>query len=186
MEFSNLFNQFVGFSIIIAHILLIPVIFYAFFIKKEENHSFYVFLKKNGLLILFLLSLSATLGSLVYSSVIGFAPCILCIWQRVFLFPQVIILAVALKKKYPKIVDYLIPLTVIGGVIALYHVYISLGFNTFGIPCGINPGETSCLIQYVNEFGYITIPVMSLTIYVYVFILQLFIKKHYNHIDGGI
>lgn len=177
MEFSNFFSQAISFSVIISHVLIIPIIFYAFFTKNQENHTFYLFLKKNGLLITFLISLLATLGSLIYSNVIGFAPCILCIWQRLFLFPQVIILAVALKKKYIKIVDYLIPLTIIGGVVALYHVYISLGFNQFGIPCGANPGETSCLIQYVNEFGYITIPVMSLTVYIYLLVVQIFIKK---------
>ncbi|MST04381.1 MAG: disulfide bond formation protein B [Candidatus Pacebacteria bacterium] len=180
MEFSNFFSQIVSFPILISHILIIPIIFYAFFIEKRDNHSFYLFLKKRGLLILFLISLVATLGSLIYSSVIGFDPCVLCIWQRIFLFPQVIILAIALKKKYSGIVDYLIPLTIIGGIIALYHVYISLGFNQLGIPCGANPGETSCLIQYVNEFGYITIPVMSLTVYAYILALQIFIKKQLN------
>ena len=178
MEFSNFFSQIVSFSILISHILIIPIIFYAFFIEKRDSHFFYLFLKKRGLLIVFLISLSATLGSLIYSNVIGFDPCVLCIWQRVFLFPQVIILGVALRKKYPQIVDYLIPLTIIGGLIALYHVYISLGFNQLGIPCGANPGETSCLIEYVKEFGYITIPVMSLTTYIYLLVMQIFVKKN--------
>ena len=180
MEFSNFFSQIISFSIVISHLLIIPIVFYAFFVKNQESSPLYLFLKKKGLLIVFLISLFATLGSLIYSNVIGFTPCVLCIWQRIFLFPQVIILAISLKKKYFQIVDYLIPLTIIGGIVALYHVYISLGFNQLGIPCGANPGETSCLIEYVKEFGYITIPVMSLTAYIYLLVMQIFIKKHLN------
>lgn len=57
------------------------------------------FLAKNAFLFSFLIVASASLGSLFYSEIIGFEPCKLCWYQRVFMYPQVIIFGIALWKK---------------------------------------------------------------------------------------
>src|SRR3989338_4561159 len=71
-----------------------------------------------------IVSFGATAGSLFLSSYAQFVPCSLCWWQRMFMFPIPIILAIAMWKKRREVEDYILSLSIFGGVIALYHTYI--------------------------------------------------------------
>ena len=55
----------------------------------------------------------ATLGSLFLSEIMGMKPCVLCWWQRIFMYPLVIILPMGLYPLDPRIVRYALPLAVI-------------------------------------------------------------------------
>lgn len=101
-------------------------------------------------------------ASLIYSEVIGFPPCELCWMQRVFMYPQLIIFGLALWKKTRDSAIYCLPLSVVGTIIAGYHFY-GQSFNPDALPaCDITIGATSCAVKYFVEFGYITLPLMSL------------------------
>lgn len=117
------------------------------------------YIKKHGDLLVCLLSLGSIIGSLLYSLVLSFPPCDLCWYQRIALYP----LAVIFGYSYIKKIDlFLIPgiiLSSIGVIIAFWHNAL-FWFNASTTPCGTG---VSCLLEYVREFGYITIPVMSLT-----------------------
>jgi disulfide bond formation protein DsbB len=105
-----------------------------------------------------LVSLSAIIGSLVYSLAIGYPPCELCWWQRIAIYPQVVLYAIALFEKNRGVFKYALTLSLIGVIIAIYHNYILLGGSSL-FACDIsNP----CTAVYVNEFGFVTIPMMSL------------------------
>ncbi len=110
----------------------------------------------------FLVAFTGTALSLVYSEIIGFVPCYLCWIQRIFLYPQVIILGLALWKKTKDAAIYCSVLSVIGGIIALYNFY-GQSFNPNALPECDALGQVSCAVRYFVEFGYVTIPVMSLT-----------------------
>jgi disulfide bond formation protein DsbB len=103
-------------------------------------------------------SIMAIVGSLIYSGIIGYEPCVLCWWQRVLIYPQVILYAIALFKQDRGVFKYALALSLIGIVFALYHNFINFGGSEF-ISCGTG---TSCTTRYVYEFGFVTIPLMSL------------------------
>lgn len=111
----------------------------------------------------FLIAFTATFGSLFYSQVAGFPPCVLCWWQRIFLYPQTILLFTAFLKKDENMRLHSIVLSSVGALIALYHTFIQFGGQSL-IPCSAT--GPSCTVLYFMEYGYITIPTMSLTAFV--------------------
>lgn len=119
-------------------------------------------IKKYSLHISFFISLTATLGSLFYSEIAGFAPCKLCWFQRVFMYPLPMLFGLALYKKDKNITDYGIGLSLIGSVIAAYHYALQINPNPFA-SCSTIGFSASCSDRFVTHFGYITIPMMSLT-----------------------
>ncbi len=163
---------------VISQILLIIGLVYFLLFRKDATNPIINFFSKNGLAFAFFISLFATTSSLFYSEVAGFEPCRLCWLQRIFMYPQVFILGLAWLKKDYKIVDYGIVLAMAGGLIALYHNYISYG-GTSIFPCDAFELGVSCLRQYVFEFGFVTIPLMSLTSFLLV-IGFLWLRRFYN------
>ena len=109
----------------------------------------------------FIVALIATAGSLFYSEIAGYTPCELCWFQRILMYPQVILLGVALAVKDQKIMRYILWLSGIGAFIALYHYLIQLGFLPGA--CDVSGYSVSCSHRFVLEYGYITIPMMALT-----------------------
>lgn len=136
-----------------------------------------LWLGKHALALGFVASLGAIIGSLFYSDVLGFAPCDLCWWQRIFIFPQVVLFAAALKKKDVGVFSYVVPLAIIASLISVYNLYIQMGGNPL-IPCST---AASCTKVYVMAFGYISIPVMALTASVAFLILAWARKIYENH-----
>ena len=129
-----------------------------------------MWIQNNNLTIGFIISLGGVLGSLVYSEIIGFEPCRLCWYQRIALFPIALLSGIAIIKKHNCITLYGLMLSVIGGIIALYHLILEK--NLFGdavnLPCVAD--AVSCTVQYVYVFhGLITIPSMSFIIFFAIF-----------------
>ncbi len=129
----------------------------------------------------FLLTLAAAGGSLFYSNVIGFEPCLLCWWQRIFMYPQIIMFTMAMWKKRTDIFLYSLPLSVIGTGVAIYQILLPT-LEKFGVACVTSTG-VSCAKLYVFAFGYITIPVMSLTIFGLLILLA--ISNKLNKTNAG-
>jgi disulfide bond formation protein DsbB len=109
-----------------------------------------------------LLAFGAMVGSLYFSEVVGFVPCSLCWYQRIAMYPLVVVLGVAAVRNEPGGWAYALPLALIGLVIALYHVTIQqlpaldVGACGVGVPC------TS---RYLAVFGFVSIPVMALGVF---------------------
>lgn len=103
----------------------------------------------------------ATLASLYYSEVKHFIPCTLCWYQRVFMYPLAFLLPAGVMFKNAKAQTLSLFLTFPGILIATYHVMEEKipGFNPIQVCAPDNP----CTTPWVNYFGFITIPVMSLT-----------------------
>ena len=122
---------------------------------------------KNALWIGFLVSLGATLGSLFYSELAGYEPCVLCWYQRILIYPQAILFLVALIKRDRGVIPYVITLSIIGGAIALFQYYGQIS-NTSILPCSAEGYATSCTKQFTLQYGYITIPMMSFSILLFI------------------
>lgn len=140
--------------------------------KHPILHAAHRFFRDKGVIFAFVVAMAGTLSSLFYSEIAHFAPCLLCTWQRIFLYPQVILLGAALWYKNKKFHVYSILLSVIGGVIALYNTYIQFSGSSI-LPCGIS---VSCTKRYFLEFGYITIPTMALTGFLLILLLLIAIR----------
>lgn len=117
------------------------------------------FLKNNLILLIFFESLIAMLGSLYFSEVKHFIPCVLCWYQRICLYPLVIISAVGYFRNDKHIAWYILPLSSIGFIVAVYQNLLVYKI----IPEAIAPCQNgvSCTTQYINWLGFITIPLLS-------------------------
>jgi disulfide bond formation protein DsbB len=101
----------------------------------------------------------ATLGALFMSEVMGFAPCVLCWWQRIFMFPLVLVLALGMFPFDAKVLRYALPLALIGLAVATFHVLLTLGI----VPETLAPCRQGipCKTIQVEWFGFVTIPLLS-------------------------
>lgn len=106
-----------------------------------------------------LVALVAMVGSLYYSEVVGYPPCSLCWYQRIAMYPLVVILGIAAWRKDTSIRRYVIPLVVIGVVLAAYQYVISYVPDTEVLGCSL---DVSCTERYIWEFGFVDFPFMSL------------------------
>jgi len=114
----------------------------------------------NILFLCWLIASISAMGSLFFSSVMEFAPCVLCWYQRIFLFPLVLILAIGLFPFDKKVVKYAFPLAIVGWLTAAYHNLLYAGI----IPESIKPCSKgiSCTEEYINLLGFLSIPMLSL------------------------
>lgn len=123
-----------------------------------------LWLKENVLYIAWLQAIIAMAGSLFYSEILQYAPCVLCWWQRVCIYPLVAILFVGIIKKDKNVALYALPLTLVGLGISIFHnlLYYNIIPETLA-PC---TNGVSCTTKFVEYFGFISIPFMSLAAFV--------------------
>lgn len=123
-----------------------------------------------GAILALLVALTATLGSLYYSEVAGFVPCTFCWYQRILMYPLVLLIFIGIFRHTEALPSFVLPLSLLGVVVSGYHVLLQNGLFgesgtcTIGVPCSI---------RYVNYLGFITIPLMCLTAFVIVSALML-------------
>lgn len=165
---------------LLSDLAVIIVILTAIFVKiRHDNKIFksrlFLYIRKYALYLALIVSLTATLGSLYYSEIANLTPCKLCWYQRILMYPQALILLLAILKKDKKIADYLIVLSVIGAAVASYHYYLQRGGLSF-IPCSTVGYSVDCAKVFTMSYGYITIPMMALTAFLLIIILMLISK----------
>lgn len=103
----------------------------------------------------------ALIGSLILSEVEKFQPCMLCWWQRIFMYPIAFIMTVAILRRDKNAFYYVAPLSFIGMGIAFYHSLLQWGvIRETVLDCSLN-GNVSCTDAQIDWFGFITIPFMS-------------------------
>lgn len=102
----------------------------------------------------------ATLGSLFFSEVMDVPICVLCWYQRVAMYPLVLILAIGLLPYDPKVLRYAAALAGAGWLIALFHVLLVAGV----IPESAQPcvQGVPCSETHISLFGILNIPTLSL------------------------
>ena len=117
----------------------------------------------------------STMGSVFFSSVMEFAPCILCWYQRICLFPLVIILATGLFPYDKSAIKYALPLAIAGWLTAFYHTLLYAGI----IPESIQPCSqgVSCTEKYFELFGFVSIPMLSFIAFSTLVALLLILKR---------
>lgn len=113
--------------------------------------------------------------SIIYSNFLGYPPCSLCWWARIFLYPQILVFAFVLSNRYDRktLLDTSIGLSILGVVFSGYHTLITYTGNEF-IACGTTG---SCTQRFVYEYGFVTIPLMALISFVAIIISSYYAKK---------
>jgi disulfide bond formation protein DsbB len=102
----------------------------------------------------------ATGGSLYYSEVVGYTPCVLCWYQRIAAYPLVVVLGIATLRRDLGIRPYVIAVSAIGAVIAAYHSWIQVYPPDSGSAfCSI---DVPCTARHVWELGFVSLPLMAL------------------------
>lgn len=149
-------------SLTVAGQAIIIVAFIALAIRNEKIIRFF---GKNAVVFSFIVAVIATFGSLFYSEIAGYEPCKLCWFQRILMYPQVILLGLALWKK--RYLNYQsIVLSIMGAIIAGYHYLLQVGFAPVSLPCSAVGYSGACSQRFVMQFGYITIPMMAFTAFI--------------------
>lgn len=108
-----------------------------------------------------IIALIATVGSLFFSEVMDLPPCVLCWYQRIAMYPLVVIIGVGIVTNDARMKNYALPVCLIGLAISIYHNLLYYGILPESIaPCveGI-----SCTSRQIEWLGFITIPLMALT-----------------------
>lgn len=164
-------QTFSGLIVVVDTLIPVYVLLFVISLKTKDriSNNFFQFISDNFLSLGFLLSLSATLGSFFLSVIANYPPCELCWLQRIFMFPQPVILGIAMFKNDMSARLYSVVLASIGLVIALYHILVQNGQVVS--PCSNQ--ALNCATKQFVYFGYVTIPVMSATAFIILILLAL-------------
>lgn len=140
----------------------------------SKNFSLKLLIEKWWMLGAFALTLSGSAMTFLYSEVFGFVPCGLCWLQRVFLYPQVFLLGVALRYKDPLVARYGIALSIPGVIVSLYQHHLQMGGSEI-VGCPTSGGN--CSERILFEFGFMTFPLMSAFLFLFLIALYVYILK---------
>mgnify|MGYP001339116796 CR=1 FL=1 len=119
------------------------------------------------------ISVVATLGSLYFSEVLMFIPCELCWYQRILMYPLTVLLGIAVVRQDYNQSLYAGVLAAIGACFSAYHYLLQKlpALHELGQSCGVVP----CTTQYINWFGFVTIPFLALLAFLAIACLQYYI-----------
>lgn len=131
--------------------------------KKEDQYNLYLILQLS-------IVLASIFGSLFFSEVMKFTPCNLCWYQRLCVYPMAFIIITGLYLKSKDTVLFLLPFSVAGLSISVYHNLIYYKLVTVIVPCS---ESAPCTQQQLNWLGFITIPLLSLVTFFVLFGLNI-------------
>lgn len=168
----------IPFLVLLSHITLIVVlIIYLLSFTNSAIHKFWKTLftriRKDWMQWCFSFATVSTLGSLFYSNVLGYIPCELCWYQRILMYPMMIIFFVGLWKGKKDVYLYSIPLSIIGALIAGYHYFTQHLPKAVALLTTCTLSEVNCGIKFTFHYGYISIPLMAFTGFVLILFLSL-------------
>ena len=121
----------------------------------------------------------STLSALFIGEVLGQAPCVLCWYQRIAMFPLAVILGLACFKNDWRVWLYALPLSVAGSLLALWHSLLYTGIIEEGITQCTQSGP-SCTGSDMTLFGFIPLPLLSLGTFLAITVLLVFVRRKDN------
>ncbi len=134
-----------------------------------------LWLRKNIVYLALIQAIAATIGSLYFSEAKNFVPCLLCWYQRILMYPLVLLIAVGILKKDKGLPSYILPLSILGMAVAFYQYLLQMGWlPESSLPCTLG---VSCATRYVAWFGFVTIPFLSFTAFTIITISMIIMRK---------
>ncbi len=113
---------------------------------------------------------AATLGSLYLSNILGWTPCRLCWFQRIFMYPLVVLFGVSLFFDRDNVSEYVLPLSLTGLALAVYHYIVQRVTQFQSAGCSIT--QVSCETKYTFYLDYVTIPIMAATAFLAIILVS--------------
>ena len=160
----------------IINLIVIFLLIILITVRSKKLSGILLFFRKKGVLLAFFLAFAASLGSLIYSEYFLLIPCDLCWYQRIFIYPQALILLVALVKRFKDVLYYLIPFSTGAIFISGYHYLTQLG----AVSSVCMQGVVDCTARYFTYLGFITMPFMSLIVSTTIVLLVLITHKKFK------
>ena len=134
-----------------------------------------------GLWLAWLVALVTTLGSLYFSEVAHFTPCKLCWIQRIAIYPLSVTLLVAALRRDRNVAWYVVPVAAIGAGFAVYHTQLQAYPSQHSSFCTTTE---PCTVRYVWELGFVSLPFMALSAFVFVIVMTLLVGLHHRAETG--
>ena len=118
----------------------------------------------------------STLGALFLGEVMGYTPRVLCWYQRIGMFPLVLILAAGLFPFDRGVVRYALPLALAGWLLAVFHWAVASGLvPERATPCSQG---VPCSVEQISWFGFLTLPLLS--VLAFSAIIALLLMTHFK------
>ncbi|MFL2673589.1 MAG: disulfide oxidoreductase [Dehalococcoidia bacterium] len=178
---NKIFSILAIVSISISAIIFITYLFSKLFSAKLSIISnFNKLIYDNSVVFSWAIATLATFGSLFYSEVSGFIPCTFCWYERIAMYPLVLILGIGIIKKNHEVWIYAFPFSLIGLLVSIYHYQLQMFPDQSSISCST---DVSCSGSWILEFGFVTMPFMALSTFLLISVLLLIpniIKKEDN------
>jgi len=165
--YVEIINKILSLGTIFLQIVILVLLFNLIFLKKHNN-KILLFFKDYTFYLGFLSALGAVSLSLFYSEIVGFPACELCWIQRIFLYPQLVLFGMELYKKDRSIVDFSIAFAIFGSIVSIYHIFVESRIASGHACADPSNGGISCATRYIYEFGYVTMPIMALTLSLFI------------------
>ena len=127
-------------------------------------------LNRNSLYIALLTAWVAMCGSLYFSEVKGYVPCVLCWYQRILMYPLTIVIAIGLLRRDRHLPYIVLPFSVFGFFVSTYH-YLLEKTDLFNSATVCKQG-VSCTTQWINWYGFVTIPFLALTAFLIITLMS--------------
>src|SRR3989344_3755499 len=134
------------------------------------------FVKKYAIYLAFLQVWAAVLGSLYSSEIKGLTPCFLCWVQRIFMYPLIFILTVAILRRDKNGPYYVLPLSIAGAIVGLYQYLLQMT-PLSRVELATCSATAPCSAIQIMFFGFITIPFLSMSAFIVITTLMLVILK---------
>jgi disulfide bond formation protein DsbB len=104
-------------------------------------------------------ALTATAGSLYLSESVGYIPCVLCWFQRIVMYPLVIVLAVAVLRRERVVAPYVVAVAAAGVTVSIYHYQLEW-FPDQASVCSTT-ASVPCSVVWFRHFGVSSIPFLA-------------------------
>lgn len=179
-ELAEFLNHYLSLATIVALVVLFAwaldfVVMRLRYGPYKELRVVYKHIARYTLPLGFFVSLASVFLTLLYSEYLGYLPCALCWFQRVCLYPMVILFAVAWYRKDFSVYRYVMSLSLVGLVISLYHHAIQMGYSEV-IPCAADAMFVDCAKPSFVEFGFVTFPLMATALFSTLFLIALTLR----------
>jgi len=151
--------------------------------RPTKQGGIRIFINQYCVYLAWVIALIAVGGSLYFSEVLDYEPCKLCWIQRICMYPLVILLGIASYRSDKKIIPYVLPLSIIGGLFSTYH-YMEEKIPALAkaLPCTVG---IPCNFDYLDWLGFITIPLLAFTAFVLITVLLILGRKEQDSEAGA-
>lgn len=151
--------------------------------SAQKPGGFWNWIGRNAVTLALIQAIAAFLGSMYFSNIAGYPPCVLCWYQRICMFPLVLTFIVGMLRRDSKVHLYALPAAIIGWIISFYHnlLYYKIIPDTLA-PCSTG---VSCTTKFIEYFGFVTIPLLAFIAFSVILALM-FIHRNYEKKSAGV